>query len=89
MVLPIGNALMSEAVLIVGALLVLFVIFKLGKAMIGLLANIILGFVSLFALNSFFGIAIPFSLPVIVVTALLGLPGVALIVLLKLLGIGI
>lgn len=89
MVLPIGNALMSEAVLIVGALLVIFIIFKLGKAIIGVITNIILGFISLFALNSFFGIAIPLSLPVIVITALLGLPGVAVIVLLKLLGIGI
>lgn len=87
MAIDLGSTILSEILVIIGIFLVIFIIFKLGKLLIGLLANIILGFIALFAINVLFGLAIPFDLPVIIITALLGLPGVAVIVILRLLGI--
>ena len=53
--MALASALLSEIVIIALALLVVYVIFKLGKAIVGLIANIILGFISLFVVNSVFG----------------------------------
>jgi inhibitor of the pro-sigma K processing machinery len=77
----------SEILIIIGALLIVYIVFKLGKLLAGIVINIILGFVSLFLVNALLGMNIPFDLVVIVITAILGLPGVALIVLLKFFGI--
>lgn len=87
MTVALSSALASEVLLIIGVFLIIFIIFKLGKVILGLLANIILGFISIFIINSVFSIGIPFNLIVIVITAILGLPGVAIVVILKLLGI--
>lgn len=89
MALGIANAVISEFVVILLALLILYLIFKLGKALIGVIANIVLGFISIFVLNSLFGIGIPFDWIVIIITAVLGLPGVAIIVILRLFGIAL
>ena len=89
MSLGIANAVISEFVVILLALLILYLIFKLGKALIGVIANIVLGFISIFVLNSLFGIGIPFDWIVIIITAVLGLPGVAIIVILRLFGIAL
>ena len=89
MVFGVGSAIMSELLLLVGVFLVLYIIFRLGRFIIGVLANIILGFVSIVVLNGLFSIGIPWNLLVIIITALLGLPGVGLIVILKLLGINL
>ncbi len=89
MSLGIANAVISEFVVILLALLILYLIFKLGKALIGVIANIVLGFISIFVLNSLFGMGIPFDWIVIIITAVLGLPGVAIIVILRLFGIAL
>ncbi|MDE1824125.1 MAG: pro-sigmaK processing inhibitor BofA family protein [Candidatus Micrarchaeota archaeon] len=89
MAFGVGSAIMSELLLLIGVFLVIYIIFKLGRFIIGVLANIILGFISIVVLNGLFGIGIPWDLIVIIITALLGLPGVALIVILKLLGINL
>jgi inhibitor of the pro-sigma K processing machinery len=89
MVLGLLDAILSEVVIIVGVLLVLYIIFKLGNFILGLLANVILGFISIVILNIIFNLGIPWDLWVIVITALLGLPGVAIVVILKLIGITI
>ena len=83
------NSLLSEILVIVGIFIVLYIIFKLGKFLLALLVNVILGFIAIFAINALFGIGIPWNLVVIVVTAILGLPGVALIIILKLIGIAV
>jgi hypothetical protein len=87
MVLGLAAAILAEIVLFIGALLVLFVIFTLGRFIIGIIINIILGFIGIVAVNALFGIGIPWDLPVIILTALFGLVGVAIVVVLKLLGV--
>ena len=89
MAIVLGNALISEVLVIIGIFLILYIIFKLGNVILGLIANIILGFIAIFIINAIFSIGIPFDLIVIVITAILGLPGVAIVIILKLLGITI
>ena len=83
------NGLLSEILVIIGIFIVLYIIFKIGKFLLALVANVILGFIAIFVVNALFGIGIPWNLLVIVITAILGLPGVALIIILKLLGIAV
>ena len=89
MIAGLGGPLLSGILLIVGIFVVLYIIFKIGKLIAGLIVNAILGFISIFAINALFGIGIPWDWIVIIVTALLGLPGVAIIVILKLLGVSV
>jgi hypothetical protein len=83
--------LLSEIILIILIAVVLFLIFKIGKFIFrvigGLLMNSILGLVSLFILNSVFGLGLNLSLLEWIVVAILGLPAVFVIVILHLLGI--
>lgn len=87
MAVGVLSGVISELILIILALLIIYVIFKLGKVLLGVIVNIVLGFISIVVLNSFFALNIPWNLLTIIITALLGLPGVAVIVLLRLLGI--
>ncbi len=89
MALGITSGLLSEILIIIGIFIVIYIIFKLGKFIFGLIVNVLLGFISIFVLNAVFSLAIPWDWIVIIITALLGLPGVALIVILKLLGISV
>ena len=89
MIAGLGGPFLSGILLVVGILIVLYIIFKIGRLIAGLIVNVILGFISIFAINALFGIGIPWDWIVIIVTALLGLPGVAIIVILKLLGISV
>lgn len=83
------NGILAEILLIIGIFLVLYIIFKLGRFVLGLIINVILGFIAILVINSIFGLGIPWDLINIIITALLGLPGVALIVILKLIGISL
>lgn len=83
------NGILAEILLIIGIFLVLYIIFKLGRFVLGLIINVILGFIAILVINSIFGFGIPWNLINIIITALLGLPGVALIVILKLIGISL
>ncbi len=87
MVVGLGTGLLSEILVIIAILLVIYVIFKLGKFLFGLILNVVLGFISIFVLNAVFSLAIPWDWLVIIITAILGLPGVAIIVILRLIGI--
>ena len=89
MVAGLGESLLSEILVVLGIFIVLYIIFKVGRLIAGLVVNVILGFISIFAINALFGIGIPWDWIVIIVTALLGLPGVAMIVILKLLGVSV
>jgi pro-sigmaK processing inhibitor BofA len=89
MAIDMSSSLLSEIVIVVIALLIVYVIFKVGKAIMALLANVILGFISLFVLNTFLSIGIPYNIITIVITALLGVVGVVILVILRLLGITI
>ena len=87
MAFGIGSGIVSAILLIVGIAIVIYIVFKLGKFILGLVVNVILGFIAIVLLNTIFGLGIPWNWVVIVITALLGLPGVLLIVILKLLGV--
>jgi hypothetical protein len=91
MVVSIFGIALSGIWLLIAAAVAIFVVWKLGKLVLkivfGVIANTILGFISLFLANSIFGFSIPFSLPVIVSTALFGLGGVGTIIILQLFGI--
>lgn len=84
-----SSASLSLALLFIEIVIVALIIFVLGRMIIGLLANSVLGLIAIFAINLFFGIGIPYSIPVLIVTALFGLPAVLILVILKLLGIPI
>jgi inhibitor of the pro-sigma K processing machinery len=79
----------SELVLIAAILVVLFVILKLGKLLLGLVLNSILGLIAIYLLNALFNLGIAYNLLTIIIVAIFGLPAVAVVVLLKLIGISI
>lgn len=81
-----SGSVISEILLVLAILVVLFVIFRLGKFLLGILANSILGLISIFVINAIFGIGIPINLLTVVATALFGLPAVFIMVILRLLG---
>jgi hypothetical protein len=89
----LGGALFSEIILFVLIAIVLFIIFKVGKTILklifGIIANSILGILSIYLLDYFFGLGIPLALYTLVPTAIFGLPAVGTFVILKLLGAGI
>ena len=84
------GSLVSIALPIVIILIVLFVLFKTGrfvlKYVLGVIANSILGFISIYLLDTVFSIGIPFTWPIIIATALFGLPAVGTMVILHVLG---
>jgi inhibitor of the pro-sigma K processing machinery len=83
------GALASEILVIAAILLVLFVILKLGKLIFGLIINSILGLIAIYLVNILFNLGITYDLITWIVVAIVGLPAVAIIVILKLLGISI
>ena len=89
MTIPLSGSIASELILILLIFIVLYIIFKLGKGLFGLVINVVLGFISIFVLNAVFSLGISFSIIVLIITAVLGLPGVAIIVVLKLIGISL
>ena len=79
----------SELVVIAAILLVLYIILKLGKVIIGLILNSILGLIAIYLVNTIFSLGIVYKLLTIIVVAIFGLPAVAVIIILKLIGISI
>ncbi|MGD0728757.1 MAG: pro-sigmaK processing inhibitor BofA family protein [Candidatus Micrarchaeaceae archaeon] len=86
--ITIGSAV-SELIIIAAILLVLFIILKLGKFLIGLILNSILGLIAIYLVNTLFSLGIVYNLLTIIVVAIFGLPAVAIIIILKLIGISI
>lgn len=83
------GAVASEILVIAAILIVLFVILKLGKFLLGLVLNSILGLIAIYLVNAIFGLGIVYTLLTIVVVAIFGLPAVAIIIILKLIGISL
>ena len=79
----------SEIVVIAAILLVLFIILKLGKVLVGLIINSILGLIAIYLVNVLFNLGIMYNLLTWIVVAIFGLPAVAAIIILKLIGISI
>ncbi len=91
--ISLGSATVSEIILFVLIAIVLFVIFKIGKSILkllfGILANSILGVVSIFVLDYVFGMGIQIKAYVLLAAALFGLPAVGTFVILRLFGVPI
>ena len=89
----ITGAELSGIWLVVAIVIVILIVWKLGKLIFklifGLISNIIMGFITLLAVNYFFGLSIPYSLPVIVSTVFFGLGGIGTIIILRLFGIAV
>jgi len=79
----------SEIIIIAAVLLVLFIILKLGNVILGLVLNSVLGLIAIYIVNSLFNLGIVYNLITIIVVAIFGLPAVAVIIILKLLGISV
>ncbi|MCL5427798.1 MAG: pro-sigmaK processing inhibitor BofA family protein [Candidatus Marsarchaeota archaeon] len=79
-----AGSVVSETLIIVAIIAVIFIVFALGRFLLGLLVNSILGLIALFLINAIFGLAIPITLATIAATAIFGLPAVFVIVILKL-----
>jgi inhibitor of the pro-sigma K processing machinery len=71
------------------AIIAVYIVFRIGKMLIGLLTNIVLGFVSLFVINLLFGMNIPYNIAAIILTAIFGVVGVFILLLLKFIGISV
>lgn len=93
MAISIFGIALSGIWLIIAAAIAIFVVWKVGKLffriIFGIISNTILGFITLFLANSLFGLSIPFSLPVIVSTAIFGIGGVGTIIVLQFFGVTI
>jgi hypothetical protein len=80
-------SLSSTVLTLVLVLALIGIVFVLGRFFLHiifqLIANSVLGLLSLFLINYFFGMAIAITVPVIIVVAIFGLPAVFIIVLLK------
>lgn len=85
----LGGSIASEVLLVIGILAVLFLIFRMGKLVLGLVINSILGIIAMFVLDAIFQIGIPINLVTVIATALFGLPAVAIMVLFRLSGIAL
>ncbi len=83
------GSIFSELLVIVAILIVLFVIFSLGRLLFGLILNSVLGLICIWVVNAIFGLGISFGLLTWIVVAIFGLPAVAIIIILKLIGISI
>jgi lipopolysaccharide export LptBFGC system permease protein LptF len=81
--------LASEILVIAAILLVLYIILKSGNIIIGLILNSVLGLIAIYLMNALFSLGIAYNLITIIVVAIFGLPAVAVIVVLKLIGISI
>ena len=93
MVVGIETAIFGIALsgiwLIIAIAIAVFIIWKIGKTIFGLLANTILGFITFFLVNTIFALGIPYDIASIVITAIFGLPGAAVVIFLKLIGVTI
>lgn len=87
------GSILSEILVVLGIALAIFLIFRVGglllKVVFGLLINALFGFVALFVIDFLFNLGIPFTLPIIIATAIFGLPAVGTMIIFKLSGISL
>lgn len=83
------GSIASEVLVIAAILIVLYIVLKLGKLFLGLILNSILGLIAIYLVNVIFSLGITYDWITWIVVALFGLPMVAIIIILKLIGISI
>ena len=79
----------AELLVIAAIIIVLFIIFKFGNFILGLILNSILGLIAIYLVNSLFNLGITYDWITWIVVAIFGLPAVAVIIILKFIGISI
>ncbi len=72
-----------------GIVLVIFILWKLGKKLVGILVNSIFGIILMLLLDYIFNVGIPITIPTILSVAIFGLPGVGTLFILKLFGVSL
>lgn len=89
--MPSLGSLASEAVIIIIAALVVFLVFSVGRSLVrfilGLLVNTVLGLAALYLLDQYFGAAIPMKAPELAATVIFGLAAVGTMLILKITGV--
>ena len=80
----------TAALVLAGILIAVYIVYRLGqwiiKLIVGIIVNTVLGFIALLLLNWLFKLGIPYTLPVLLSTALFGLPAVGTLIILKVIG---
>ena len=84
-----AGSILSEVIIIAAILVILFIILKLGNLLFGLILNSIVGLIAIFLINAIFSLGITYDWITWIVVAIFGLPMVAIIIALKLIGISI
>ena len=86
-----ASSLLLELLVFASAVVVIFIIFKLGKFLFklifGIVANSLLGIIIILLANYVFNMGLDLSLKTLLPTAIFGIPGIGTIILLKLLGV--
>ncbi|MDE1833170.1 MAG: pro-sigmaK processing inhibitor BofA family protein [Candidatus Micrarchaeota archaeon] len=89
--IPLPAGIAGEIILLFLIAVVLLVVFMLGrkilKLIFGIIANSILGLISIFVLNLVLNIGIPIKVYTMVAAAVFGLPAVGTFVILRLAGV--
>jgi hypothetical protein len=75
---------------IIGLIAIFLFVLPLGGGILyAILANTVVGFIVIFLVNAIFGLGIAYNLFVFIIVAIFGLLGVAIVILLDLLGVKI
>ena len=83
------GGLLPTILVVLAIFVVVLIIFLLGRLILGLIVNSILGLLAIWAVDTFFGLGIPFTIPVVAVTAIFGLPAVLVLIILRFFGVSI
>ncbi len=83
----LGGGTLSIIIIAILILVVVYIVFKLGKLLLGLLVNSILGLVIFAIVDYFFNLGIPIAWVTMIPTALFGLPAIATLIILRLFGV--
>ena len=80
--------LLAELATLLVAVVIIYVLWKILEDARQLAVNSIIGIIVFWLLNQFFGLGIPINWLSVLVVALAGIPGVILVLLIHLLGLG-
>ncbi len=85
-----AGTILSIALVVIGIVLVLLAVTRIGglvkRILVGIIVNSVLGFMVLFAAGYFFGMTMQYTIPEIAAVLLFGLPGVGTMLILKVFG---
>ncbi len=85
--IPGFNVTIGTIILAVLVVIGIFILSKIGKLLLKLILNSVVGIIAILALDYIFNTGIPLKLYVIIATALFGIPAVGVFLILRLFGI--